>query len=115
MSASDFPVGRARLREIVRWLGRGYLGYHILTASVMIFWFFVDSRPGYWREPGALSELAFDDLPVPAGYSRARHVWRAAQLWRKSFDNIVSAGFSAYPDCCGQRNSSGVQFYQASV
>jgi hypothetical protein len=50
---------RTRLREIVRWLGRGYLAYHILAASLMIFWFFVGSRPGYWREPGALSELAF--------------------------------------------------------
>jgi hypothetical protein len=37
----------------------------MLVASLMVFWFLVDTRPGYWREPGALSELAFMIILYP--------------------------------------------------
>jgi len=54
-----------RLRTATRRLGGGYLVYHGLAASLTIVLFFVDTRPGYWREPGALAELALTILIYP--------------------------------------------------
>ena len=39
-------------------LGTAYLAYHVLAASWLVVEFFADTRPGYWREPGALVGLA---------------------------------------------------------
>jgi hypothetical protein len=55
----------ARLRAALRRLGGGYLIYHGVVAGLMVVLFFVDTRPGYWREPGALAELALTILLYP--------------------------------------------------
>jgi len=66
MSAGSTVVPRAvRLRTAIRRLGGGYLVYHGLAASLVVVLFFVDTRPGYWREPGALAELALTILIYP--------------------------------------------------
>ena len=60
MSDINPPLGRnIRRREIIKWLGRGYLVYHLLVASWIVFGFLVDTRSGYGREPGVLGELIF--------------------------------------------------------
>lgn len=61
------PLGTRGVRFLqkVLWFGRGYLWYHILVATLMLFWFLTETRPGYWREPGALSELAFTVILYP--------------------------------------------------
>lgn len=46
-------------------LGSVYLAYHGLAASGLIVEFFVDTRPGYWRESGVLAELALTILIYP--------------------------------------------------
>lgn len=66
MSERSTVVPRAvRLETALRWLGGGYLVYHGLVASLMVVLFFVETRPGYWREPGALAELALTILLYP--------------------------------------------------
>jgi hypothetical protein len=54
-----------RLREALRRLGAGYLVYHGLAAGLMVVLFFVETGSGYWREPGALAELALTILLYP--------------------------------------------------
>jgi hypothetical protein len=54
-----------RLRTTIRRLGGVYLVYHGLAAGSIVVLFFVDTRPGYWREPGALPELAVTILIYP--------------------------------------------------
>jgi len=54
-----------RLRTALRWMGRGYLVYHPLVASVLVVLFFLDTRPGYWGEPGVVAGLALTVLLYP--------------------------------------------------
>lgn len=66
MSERSTVVPRAvRLRSVLTRLGAGYLVYHELAAGLMISLSFVETRPGYWREPGALAELALTILLYP--------------------------------------------------
>lgn len=70
MSERSTVVQRAdRLRAALRRLGAGYLVYHGLAAGLMVVLFFVETRPGYWREPGALGELALTILLYPLAIS----------------------------------------------
>jgi hypothetical protein len=54
-----------RLRTVLRWMGGGYLVYHALVVSVLVVLFFVDTRPGYWREPGVVAGLTLTVLLYP--------------------------------------------------
>jgi hypothetical protein len=66
MSDSN-PVlgGRGRLRTILKWLGRGYLSYHLVAASLMTFAFLTETRSGYWRDFGVLSEFVLMIILYP--------------------------------------------------
>lgn len=58
-------VGRqTRLREMMRWLGYGYLGYHILAATLILFWFFADTRSGYRARAGRAIGIDLDDFSL---------------------------------------------------
>lgn len=59
-------IARAvRLRTAFKVLGSVYLTYHGLAASRLVVEFFVDTRPGYWRESGVLAELVLTILIYP--------------------------------------------------
>jgi hypothetical protein len=66
MSEDSTVVSRAaRLRTAFTVLGSAYLAYHGLAAGWLVFEFFVNTRPGYWRESGVLAELALTILIYP--------------------------------------------------
>jgi hypothetical protein len=110
MSERDSLIGRgARLREILRWFGRGYLAYHLLAASWIMVALLVDTRPGYLREPGALGELVFLIVLYPLAIP-ALIMWGAAQLSREPSDHPFGAGFVTHADSSRQRILSCVQF-----
>lgn len=50
--------GWRRFRRGLNWLGGGYLVYHALVAVLLMASFMIDTRAGYWREAGAVGELA---------------------------------------------------------
>ena len=54
-----------RLRTAFTVLGSVYLAYHGLAATWLVVEFFVNTRPGYWRESGVLAELALTVLIYP--------------------------------------------------
>lgn len=45
------------LRATLRRVGWCYVGYHVLVGSLLVVNFYLDTRTGYWREPGVLIEL----------------------------------------------------------
>jgi hypothetical protein len=66
MSEGSTVIARAvRLRTAFKVLGSVYLAYHGLAASWLVVEFFVDTRPGYWRESGVLAELVLTILIYP--------------------------------------------------
>ncbi len=66
MSEGAAVVSRAlRRRTAFTLLGSVYLTYHGLAASWLVVEFFVNTRPGYWRESGVLAELALTILIYP--------------------------------------------------
>src|SRR5262249_52462514 len=66
MSERSTVVSRAvRLRTAFMVLGSVYLAYHGLAASWLVVDFFVNTRPGYWREAGGLAALALTMLIYP--------------------------------------------------
>ena len=64
MSLSE-ALASPRVRAMVKWAGWCYVGYHVLLGSLFVVGFFVETRPGYWREPGALGELFFTVFLYP--------------------------------------------------
>jgi hypothetical protein len=66
MSEGSTVFSRAVRRQTVfRVLGTVYLAYHGLAASWLVVEFFVNTRPGYWRESGVLAELVLTMLLYP--------------------------------------------------
>jgi len=90
MSEDSTVVSRAaRLRTAFTVLGSAYLAYHGLAAGWLVFEFFVNTRPGYWRESGVLAELALTICFGPA--HRRNH--RVLEI--KGSHGAPSAGFLA--------------------
>ena len=52
-------------RRLLRWLGHAYLAYHALAVTVLVVFFFLDTRPDYWRTPDALGDLVATGLVFP--------------------------------------------------
>jgi hypothetical protein len=50
--------GWRRFRKALKWLGGSYLVYHALVAALLMASFLIDTRSGYWRDAGAVGELA---------------------------------------------------------
>jgi len=66
MSENSSELSQAvRPRRAFTVLGIAYVAYHVLAASWLVLEFFADTRPGYWREPGALAGLGLTVLIYP--------------------------------------------------
>jgi hypothetical protein len=66
MSEDSSELSQAvRPRTAFTVLGIAYVAYHVLAASWLVVEFFADTRPEYWREPGALAGLGLTALIYP--------------------------------------------------
>jgi hypothetical protein len=68
MNESNLAIRQARRLHAVRLLGRIYLAYHTVFASVIVVSFLMGTRPGYWRDavPVFAVLIVLYPLAIPA-------------------------------------------------
>ena len=63
----ELSVPSGRISRVFMWLGRGYLIYHALAATMLLVMLFsVETFAGYWRDPGVLVVILLGPLFIPA-------------------------------------------------